>query len=226
VKNNLAREAIAEFIGTFMLVFIGAGAVTTLGLASSPPAAGVVVAALAHGLILVAIVATFGSISGALVNPAITLGLLVGGKISLVKAIAYWIAQFAGGIVAALVLRYIFPTAISLGNTDPSQFISSNLQIVVIEGILTFFLTSTVYQAAVYGKAGPATPVVIGFTLAACILLGGQLTGASLNPARTLGPALVTGDLQFVIWYLVGTFGGGAIAGIVHTYLFPPAPAK
>jgi len=225
VKDNLVTESIAEFIGTFMLVLVGAGAVTLVSQGSSPVASVVVAAALAHGLILVAIVATFGAISGAHVNPAVTLGILVGGKISLVKAIAYWIAQFVGGIVAALVLKYIFPAATSLGNTDPAASVNSG-QVVVIEAILTFFLTSTVFQAAVYGKAGPATPVVIGFTLAASILFGGALTGASLNPARTLGPALVTGDTQYLVWYLVGIFGGGAIAGLVHGYFFRPSPTK
>jgi MIP family channel proteins len=223
VKDNFVREAIAEFIGTFMLVFVGAGAVTVVSTqGSSPLAAIVIAAALAHGLILAAIIATFGAFSGAHVNPAVTLGILVGGKISVLKAAAYWIVQFAGGIVAALVLKYIFPSATSLGNTDPASFIS-NIQVVVIEGVLTFFLTSTVYQADVYGKAGPATPVVIGSTLAACILFGGALTGASLNPARTLGPALVTGDTQYLLWYLIGIFGGGALAGLVHGYVFRPA---
>lgn len=226
MKDNLVREAVAEFIGTFMLVFVGAGAVTLVSTQGSSPLASVVVAAaLAHGLILAAIVATFGAISGAHVNPAVTLGILVGGKIGIVKAVVYWIVQFAGAIVAALVLRYIYPSATSLGNTDPAPFIN-NIQIVVLEAIMTFFLTSTVFQAAVYGKAGPATPVVIGFTLAASILVGGALTGGSLNPARTLGPALVTGDTQYLIWYFVGMFGGGALAGLLHGYFFRPAPTK
>jgi len=91
----------------------------------------------------------------------------------------------------------------------------------IIEAILTFFLVSTVYQAAVYGKVGNIAAIAIGFTLAASILFGGPLTGASLNPARTVGPALVSGDTTAIIFYLIGIFGGGAIAGLVQTVLFP-----
>jgi glycerol uptake facilitator-like aquaporin len=91
---------------------------------------------------------------------------------------------------------------------------------------LTFFLVSTVYQAAVYGKVGNIAAIAIGFTLAASILFGGPLTGASLNPARTLGPALVTGDMTDILFYMIGIFGGGAIAGLVHVALFPKGKAE
>ena len=207
-----------------MLVLVGAGSVTILG--QNPPAAvNVVVAALAHGLILVAIVATYGHISGAHVNPAITLALLVGRQISVSRAIVYWIAQFIGGIVAALVLRFIFPGVTNLGQTVPASGISG-IQVIVIEGLLTFFLASTVYQTAVYGKLGNVAGIAIGFTLGASILFGGPLTGASLNPARTVGPAIVSGDFNDIIFYLIGIFGGGAVAGLVHTLLFPNPPAS
>ncbi len=99
------------------------------------------------------------------------------------------------------------------------------MQAMIIEAILTFFLVSTVYQAAVYGKVGNIAAIAIGFTLAASILFGGPLTGASLNPARTVGPALVSGDTTAIIFYLIGIFGGGAIAGLVQTLLFPKEAA-
>jgi glycerol uptake facilitator-like aquaporin len=92
----------------------------------------------------------------------------------------------------------------------------------VFEAILTFFLVSAVYQAAVYGKAGNLAGVAIGLTLAFSIIAGGVYTGASLNPARTLGPALVAGDLSYALPYLVGIFAGGIIAGLVHTHVFKP----
>src|SRR5436190_1412645 len=111
MDNRLLRDGIAELIGTFMLVLVGAGAVTLLGQSKSPVAADVVVAALAHGLILIAIIATYGHISGAHVNPAVTLAVLVGRKINVITAVVYWVAQFVGGTVAALVLRFIFPAA-------------------------------------------------------------------------------------------------------------------
>ncbi len=136
------------------------------------------------------------------------------------RAIVYWIAQFAGGIIAALVLRFIFPAADNLGQTVPAPGISG-FQAMIIEAILTFFLVSVVYQAAVYGKVGNIAAIAIGFTLAGCILFGGPLTGASLNPARTIGPGLVSGNLLDAGFYLIGIFGGGALAGLAQTYLFP-----
>lgn len=221
MNNRLLQDGLAEFIGTFMLVLVGAGAVTILSNSGKTAVgADVVVAALAHGLILIAIIATYGHISGAHVNPAVTLGLLVGRQIEITRAVVYWIAQFAGGIVAALLLRFIFPAATNLGQTIPASGIS-DIQAMIIELILTFFLVSTVYQAAVYGKAGNIAAIAIGFTLAASILFGGPLTGASLNPARTLGPGLVSGNLNAIVFYLVGIFAGGALAGLVHIALFP-----
>lgn len=220
MDRNMVQSAVAEFIGTFMLVLIGAGAVTVFSRdVNSPTAANIVMAALAHGLILIAIIYTYGHISGAHVNPAVTLGLLVGGRVDIVRSVIYWVAQFAGAIVAALVLRYIFPNATNLGQTAAPI---DALQIIVLEALLTFFLVSTVFQAAVYGRAGGLAPVAIGFTLAGCILMCGGITGASLNPARTLGPGLVTGDLTNLPAYLIGMFGGGALAGLVQTLFFGP----
>jgi MIP family channel proteins len=224
MDSRLIRESVAEFLGTFMLVFVGAGAVTLLGQQATKVGADVVVAALAHGFILVAIIFTFGHISGAHVNPAVTLGLLVGGKVSMVKAIAYWVAQIVGGIVAALVLRYIFPSSPTLGNTLPTGMFSG--QIIVLEALGTFFLVSIVFQAAVHGKAGNLAGLAIPLTLAGAILFIGPLTGASFNVARTLGPALVTGNLTELLSYLVGILGGGALAGVLHTSYFVDEPAS
>jgi MIP family channel proteins len=215
MKPQETREAFAELIGTFMLVLVGAGAV-----ALSP--GNVVAAALAHGMILVAIVATYGHISGAHVNPAVTLGLLIGGKIELRKAGIYWIAQFIGGLLAGLILRVILPDPGTMGQTVPADGVTIGM-LIVTEAILTFFLVSTVYQAAVYGKGGAATPVLIGFTLAAALLLGGPLTGGSLNPARTLAPAILAENRQEIgeiFYYMLGIFGGGALAGLLHADLF------
>lgn len=229
MNPRLIRDAIAEFIGTFMLVFVGAGAVTVASLLNPTApsvAANVVVAALAHGLILIAIIYTFGHYSGAHVNPAVTLGLLIGGKVKLDRAIYYWIAQIAGGIVAGLVLRYVFPDATAyptLGNTLPATGFHSG-HIIVLEGLGTFFLVSTVYQAAGYGKAGNLAGLAIGFTLAAGILFIGPITGASFNLARTLGPAIATGNLSELLAYTVGILGGGALAGALHSSYFVPEP--
>jgi glycerol uptake facilitator-like aquaporin len=113
MDNRLIRDGIAELIGTFMLVLVGAGAVVA-------SQGNVVAAALAHGLILIAIISTYGHLSGAHVNPAVTLALLVGRQIVITRAVVYWVAQFAGGILAALVLRAVLPTANNLGQTLPA----------------------------------------------------------------------------------------------------------
>jgi MIP family channel proteins len=212
MNNEMIRSSLAELIGTFVLVFVGGFAVAS--------GQGVVVAALAHGLILIGIIYMYGHISGAHVNPAVTAGLLVGGKIDLTKAVLYWVAQFAGAIIAAVVLNILVAGAAEAGQTIGSLTTGSPWSAALFEAILTFFLVSTVYQAAVYGKAGNLAGVAIGFTLAGSILAGGMYTGASLNPARTLGPALVAGDLSYAVPYLVGIFAGGIIAGLVHSLIF------
>ncbi len=229
MNSKLFKPTLAEFVGTFVLVFVGAAAVVVA------PLFGVVVPALAHGLILVGLIYAYGNISGAQFNPAVTFSLLVGGKQDAVKSVVFMIAQFAGGIVAAFLLVAALPAPdtevmISLfgeggfnyGVTTGILTESYVWQAALLEAILTFFLVSAVYQAAVHGRAGNLAGVAIGFTLAASILAGGVLTGASLNPARTLGPALAAGDLSYVVPYFVGLFGGGAIGGLLHAYVFSP----
>jgi glycerol uptake facilitator-like aquaporin len=229
MDNKLIRETLAELIGTFTLVFIGAAAVVVA------PVFGVTVPALAHGLILVGLIYIFGHISGAQFNPAVTISLLVGGKQDITRSVVFIIAQFLGGIIAAFVLVALLPAPDSalmvafLGEGGFNYGVTTGLltpdhvwSAAIIEGLLAFFLVSAVYQAAVYGKAGSLTAVAIGLTLAASIFAGGALTGASVNPARTLGPALAVGDLSYVLPYFIGLFGGGVVGGLVHTYLFAP----
>ncbi len=217
-KTN-PKELIAEFIGTFALVFFGAGAAAISG--------DLVAVAFAHGLILTALIIQFGSISGTHVNPAITTSLLVGKKIDITKAAFYILAQFLGSILAGVMLFIILPSSMSgtYGATTPVESIST-WQALILEAILTFFLASSVYQAAIKGKGGALTPLIIGVTLTAAILMGGPLTGASLNPARTLGPLIsnflntlkldVNAWIEFVIVYVVGPIVGGSAAAFLH----------
>lgn len=213
MSNTLMKKNFAEFIGTFILVFVGGFAAASGQL---------MVAALGHGLILVGIIFMYGHISGAHLNPAVTAGILVGGKVTLTEAIGYWIAQFLGAIAAAVMLNVLVSGTATAGQTIGSLTASAPWTAALFEAILTFLLVSAVYQAAVYGKAGNLAPLAIGFTLAGSILAGGPFTGASLNPARTLGPAVVAGDLSYLLPYLVGIFAGGIIAGLVHTRVFQP----
>lgn len=223
--NPTTRSLLAEFLGTFTLVFVGAGAVI---IASTPDfGANVVVPALGHGLILVGLIYIFGHISGAHFNPAVTLGLLIGGKITPSRAGLYMIAQFLGGIAAAFVLVLLIPDIATFGETKGSLTENYVWSAAGWEVVLTFFLVSSVYQAAVYEKAGNLAAVAIGFTLAGAILAGGPFGGASLNPSRTLGPALAAAfvdgaDISYVLPYFVGIFAGGALGGLVHGYLLKP----
>ncbi len=218
--NNLVKPTIAEFVGTFVLVFVGAGAVA----ATVENGFDVTVPAFAHGLVLLTLIYVYGHISGTHINPAVTVGLLVGGHISPVKAGAYIVAQFLGGIVAAYVLFALIDGA--PGNFGQTVGILTTgetmVQAATLEAILTFFLVSSVYQAAAFGKAGNFAGIAIGLTLVFCILVGGAYTGASLNPARTLGPALRAGDLSYVVPYFIGLFAGGALAGVLQQYVLKP----
>lgn len=229
MDESLVKASIAEFIGTFTLVFIGSAAVVVA------PAFGVVVSALAHGLILCGIIFSYGYISGAHVNPAVTAGLLVGRQIKLDRAVYYWIAQFLGGIVAAYAVRALIPdsalaalniSAFNFGQTTGSLTATAPWAAAAFEFVLTFFLVSAVYQAAIFGKVGHLAALAIGLTLAGSILAGGAFTGASLNPARTLGPALVAGDLSYILPYFVGIFGGGIFGGLLHSFIFKPEEEK
>jgi MIP family channel proteins len=226
MNTSLAKQCVAEFVGTFALIFVGVGAIYHMGTLGN---AGLLGIALAHGLTIAVMVSATGAISGGHLNPAVTLGLLVGGKISVARTVAYWIAQLAGAAVAGFILLFIFT-----GQVDPNksavlaQTIVANgtpslaatgvtaVQGILVEAILTFFLVFVVYGTAVDSRAPKIGGLAIGFTVALDILFGGPFTGAAMNPARVFGPALASGhwDNQMVYW--VGPLLGGALAGLVY----------
>ena len=195
----------AELVGTFALVFIGAGV-------AAQNTAGILGVALAFGLTAAVFVYLFGEISGTHINPSITFALALDGDISWVDAVFYWIAQFLGAVLAAAALFLVFVGAQNgLGQTTLASGVNP-LQGVLIEAIGTFFLVTSVFFAAVKGYAGKRAGFVIGLTLVFVILFAGPLTGAGLNPARSLGPALFTGTLNLYWIYLVGPLLGAAVA--------------
>ncbi len=221
-KNSLLiRDALAELIGTFMLLLFGAG----VGALGAPLA----LVALAHGLILIAIVATYGTISGAHVNPAITLALLVGHKLDLTRAVVYWIAQFAGALAGALVVRDIAGLALITDTTlveTTGRLTTYHLfEASFLEALFTFVLASVYVQTIVFSRAGLLAGLGIGMTFAACMVYGGPLTGASMNPARTLSLALIYDHLSYVPAYVLATLIGGALGGWVQCTLFKPSAA-
>src|SRR3954468_13328951 len=186
------RHFSAEFIGTFALVFVGGGAIITSSISSGP---GVVLnIAIAHGLILALLVSATMRISGHF-NPAVTAGFLATRRIDPMMAVVYWIAQFLGATVAAYALKGLYPSSVAMATRLGGQSISNDvtlLQAIILEAIATFFLVFVVFGTAVDPKAPKVGGFAIGLTVAADILAIGPLTGASMNPARSFGPAVVS----------------------------------
>jgi MIP family channel proteins len=216
--NSTTKAALAEAIGTFTLTFIGAGSGAAAAAANAP---GLLVAAFAHGIALMIIIYTWGTISGAHVNPAVTLGALVGGKIDIGKAIVYWIAQFLGAAAAAYLLLFLVDkSGLELGQTIGSfTTAGETAKVIVLEAVLTFFLVLAVYSAGIFNRFGNAVGLAIGLVLTADILCGGPFTGASMNPARSFGPFLALGDFKYFWMYLVGPAIGGIVAGVLQAYV-------
>jgi aquaporin Z len=215
-----SRVFLAELIGTFALVFAGAGA----GVAG----AGLVGVALAHGLTVAAFVYTFGYISGTHINPAVTFGLALNNTVKWGEAVFYWIAQFAGAALAAFALR-MFVGDISAGATVGSLTTTAPILAMIVEAILTFFLVNAVLHNAVGGSSGKFAGLAIGLTLVVMILVGGPLTGASLNPARTFGPALFAApslaNANTYVIYFFGPLIGATLAAMAFNF-FTGADAK
>ena|ERR1051325_662152 len=220
MQTSLGKQCVAEFIGTFALIFIGVGVIANhTGLSGN---AGLLAVALAHGLTIAVMVAATAGISGGHLNPAVTLGLLVGGRISVKRSVAYWIAQLLGAIVAAWAVMMLLDSADVPGKqlvfkgTPAVGKGPTVLQSIGIEAVLTFFLAFVVYGAAVDSRAGYLGPLCIGLTVALDILFGGPFTGAAMNPARTFGPAVIGGQWENHFVYWVGPLLGGALAGLVY----------
>jgi len=204
----ISKSLRAEFIGTFMLIFIGAGT-AALG-------HGALTVALAHGLVVVAFSYAYGRFSGCHINPAVTFAFLVLKKIPVSKALTYWGAQFLGGIAGAGVLAFLLSSfSTTLGATVLDSGISP-IQGVLTEGLLTFVLVNTILYTALNDRGGSMTGLVIGLSLTVSILFGFALTGASLNPARTLGPAILTSNFQDLWVYFAGPLLGAGAAALTY----------
>ena len=223
LEGDYVRRGAAEFVGTFALIFVGAGSVAFARTLTD--------IALAHGLVIAVFVSALGFISGGHFNPAITLGFLITRRIATTLALVYWLVQFGAAALAALTLKLVLPNAIetqsSLGAPSLGGGIGPSAG-VVVEAILTFFLVFVVFATAVdpRGAFKQIAGLAIGFTISFDILMGGVLTGAAMNPARAFGPQLV-GDhwTKFWVWY-VGPIAGGVIAATLYEllYLRPPEP--
>ncbi|KAL2610219.1 hypothetical protein R1flu_028792 [Riccia fluitans] len=227
------KAAFAEFIATFLFVFIGVGSCIANSRISSGDLtpAGLVAIALAHGLAIVITVAATANISGGHVNPAVTFGLAVGGHITIFRLAVYWIAQLAGATLASLLLKGYIPSSSTEGLPVHGLGAGvSDLSGVVLEFVLTFSLIFVVYATAVdpkKGSIGMVAPLAIGFTVLANHFIGVPFTGASMNPARSFGPALATFNFHHHWVYWVGPIVGGGIAGLVYDQVFlGPEPSR
>ncbi|OAE29848.1 hypothetical protein AXG93_3229s1010 [Marchantia polymorpha subsp. ruderalis] len=213
------RAVFAEFSATFLFVFIGVGSCIA-------HSAGLVCIAIAHGLAIAVTVAATANISGGHVNPAVTFGLAVGGYITVVRAAFYWIVQLLGATLAAYLLKAIVLTT---GLSMPIHGLGAGVSItggLILETVLTFALAFVVYATAVDGKRGQIgiiAPLAIGFTVLADHFNGVPFTGASMNPARSFGPALAAMDFHNHWIYWVGPLLGGGIAGIIYDGVFMTA---
>ncbi|KAM7527832.1 hypothetical protein LguiB_031242 [Lonicera macranthoides] len=218
------KAALAEFISMLIFVFAGEGsgmAFSKLTDSGSTTPAGLISASLAHAFALFVAISVGANISGGHVNPAVTFGAFVGGHITLLRSILYWIAQCLGSVVACLLLK------LSTGGLETSAFaLSSGVNVwnaVMFEIVMTFGLVYTVYATAVdpkKGDIGIIAPIAIGFIVGANILAGGAFDGASMNPAVSFGPAVVSWswDSHWVYW--LGPFVGSAIAALVYELFF------
>jgi MIP family channel proteins len=228
MRWDVPGKAVAEFVGAFALIFAGAGSIIATG------GNNLVAIALAHGLAIGVMASAVGHISGGHFNPAITFGFLVTRRIKPALACVYWVAQFAGAVVAALLLSWLLPQAevnrVQLGVPALGPGIGSG-EGIVIEAILTFFLVWVVFACAVDPKGAfqLVAGLAIGFTISLDILMGGPFTGAAMNPARAFGPQLVQNVWSdWWVWY-IGPLVGGALAALAYEVFYlrsrQPEPA-
>ena len=214
-----AREFVAEFLGTFALTFIGGAAI--MQTRNVDAGAGLVEVALAHGLVLFVMVSALMKVSGNF-NPAVSIGLLVTGRITPQEAGTFIAGQFTGSIIAALSLKGLFPAALWESSRGTRQMVSLDVttgQAFALEAIATGFLMTAVMGTAVDSKGPKIGGLAIGLTLTACILGIGPLTGASLNPARTIGPMVATGVFEGLALYLAAPIVGAVVAALLYRHL-------
>ena len=216
------RAYIAELLGTFGMVLLGTGAATMDGLGYQLGAAGV---GLVFGLAVMSVILIFGKASGAHINPAVSLAMVVAGKLPAKRLLGYLIAQFSAAIVASLAVRQIFPEATSIGETLPGS--PGLLGCLGLELFLTMVLVGVILWIIEQSWArGPIPALVIGGTVGVEAWLAGPLCGASMNPARSLGPAIVSGKLDTLWIYIVGPVTGACCALLLFRWLRPAGGAE
>ena len=208
------RSFVAEAVGTFALVFAGAGAIVV---DARTHALGHVGVAITFGLVIMVMIYAVGHVSGAHFNPAVTFAFALTRHFPWGRAVAYWGAQIVGALVAAILIRVSLGTDAHLGATLPS---GSQAQSFVWELVLTFFLMFVIMAVATDTRAvGEAAAIAIGGTVGLDAMFGGPISGASMNPARSIGPALVGGDLHALWLYLVAPVIGASLGAFTYQFI-------
>ena len=214
--KDAPSRLLAEFLGVFFLCLFGIGAIVTQ--------TGTIGVALAHGLAIFVAVCAFAHISGAHFNPAITIAMAATKRIALVDGLAYIVAQILGGAAAALLAQYAYGDAWTAG-VPALAATATSTQGILVEAIATFALVTVVMGVAVDGRGtfAAVAGLPIGLVITADILWSGPITGAAMNPARWLGPALVNGSFTNAIVWLVGPILGGLVAVYLYDLVMKPA---
>ncbi|MBQ3088074.1 MAG: MIP family channel protein [Clostridia bacterium] len=216
---NLLRKSLAEFIGTFVLVFFACGTAAVVGCSGANPNTAYLLTALAFGLVIVAMAYSIGNVSGCHINPAVSIAMLVSGKLSLKDFVFYIIAQFAGATAGAAALMALIGKESGLGANG--LFKGDILPSIIIEIILTFVFVIAILGVTSKIENSSVAGIVIGLSLTLVHILGIAFTGTSVNPARSFGPALfVGGDALSNVWvFIVAPLIGGILAALVYKFL-------
>ena len=212
------KKYLAECIGTFVLVFVACGTAAALGCSAEPNAAYFLTAA-AFGLVIVAMAYSIGNVSGCHINPAVSIAMLVSGKISLKDFCGYIVAQFTGAIAGAAILNAIVKDPEKLGCN--ALYKGDAVVSLIIEVILTFVFVLAILGVTSKEGNGTVAGLVIGGALVLVHLLGIAFTGTSVNPARSFGPALIAGKLDGIWVFLLAPLVGGVLAALVYRFLDP-----
>jgi aquaporin NIP len=214
MRSSLGRALVAESIGTFALVFAGAGGIMV---DAKTHALGHVGVAIAFGLVIMVMIYAVGHVSGAHFNPAVSFAFALTRHFPWPRVAAYWLAQAAGALIAAAILRGSLGNVAHLGATLPA---GSQGQSFLWEVVLTFFLMFVILSVATDTRAvGEAAAIAIGGTVGLDAMFGGPISGASMNPARSLGPAVIGGQLHALWLYLVAPLAGAALGALAYQFV-------